>query len=32
MASVHKQHGVTDLFAMQEGKDVLAEAFAASSE
>jgi hypothetical protein len=27
MASVHKQRGVTDLIAMQEGKDVLAAAF-----
>jgi hypothetical protein len=31
MASVHKQRGVTDLIAMQEGKDVLPAAFAASS-
>jgi hypothetical protein len=30
MASVRKQRGVTDLIAMQEGKDLLAAAFAAS--
>jgi len=31
MASVHKQHGVTDLIAMQEGRDILADAFVTSS-
>jgi hypothetical protein len=31
MASVRKQRGVTDLIAMQEGRDVLAKAFSNSS-
>jgi hypothetical protein len=31
MASVHKRRDVTHLIAMQESKDVLAAAFAASS-